>query len=186
MDDQRNCEYSRVPQVQDVLKICKALNDQDVKYVLIGGFAVILHGFVRGTKDIDLLVDVSEENIQKVKRALSVLPDNAISLIRDNEVSQYQVVRIADEVIVDLMAKACGIDYEHAKEGIQWMEIENVKIPVADKKWLIKMKDTIRPHDKTDVDFLRRMIQKENQNIKEKISIIRPWYLKWFKSLKGL
>lgn len=181
MDDSTNREYSRVPQVQDVLKICKSLNDQDVKYVLIGGFAVILHGFVRGTKDIDLLVDVSEENIQKVKNALSVLPDNAISLIKNNEISQYQVVRIADEVIVDLMAKACGIDYEQAKAGIQWMTIESVRIPVASKEWLIRMKDTIRPHDKTDINFLRQMIEKENQGTKDTSPVkASPWYLKWF------
>ncbi len=59
------------------------------------------------------------------------------------------------------MAKACGIDYEQAKEGIVWMEIEGVKIPVASKEWLIRMKDTIRPSDKMDVNFLRRLIEKE-------------------------
>lgn len=163
MDDQGNREYSRTPEIQDVLNLCKSLNDQGVKYVLVGGFAVILHGFVRGTKDIDLLVDDSRENIQKLKKAMAVLPDNAVSQIEDDEVSKYQVVRVCDEVVVDLMAKACGIDYEQAKEGIVWMEIEGVKIPVAGKDWLIRMKDTIRPSDKMDVNFLRYLIDLENK-----------------------
>lgn len=176
MDDPQNREYSRTPQVQDVLGICRALNDQGVRYVLIGGFAVILHGFVRGTKDIDFLVDPSEANISKVKKALAVLPDNAVSLIADDDVSRYQVVRVADEVVVDLMAKACGINYERAKEGIVWMEIEGVKIPVADKEWLIRMKNTIRPSDQMDVGFLRKKIEEERKALnpqRKELSFLR-------------
>ena len=58
---------------------------------------MILHGFVRATKDIDLLVDASAENVQRLKRAMATLPDNAIALIADDEVEKYQVLRIADE-----------------------------------------------------------------------------------------
>jgi len=54
VDDQDDREYSRAPELEDLLALCKALNAEGVRYVLIGGFAVILHGFVRGTKDIDL------------------------------------------------------------------------------------------------------------------------------------
>lgn len=161
MDDQRNGEYSRTPEIQDLVALCKSLNDQGVKYILIGGFAVILHGFARGTKDIDLLVDPSEENVRKLKKAMSILPDNAISQIADDEVKEYQVVRIADEVVVDLMAKACGIDFQKAQAGIEWMDVEGVKIPVANKEWLIKMKETIRPSDKMDTNFLKQLIQAE-------------------------
>lgn len=164
MDDRSDREYSRTPELQDVLKLCKSLNDQGVRYILIGGFAVILHGFVRGTKDIDLLVDSSRENVQKLKRAMAVLPDNAIAQIEDHEVQNYQVVRICDEVVVDLMAKACGIDYEQAKIGIVWMEVDGVRIPVAGKDWLIRMKDTIRPSDKMDVNFLRLLVEKEKKS----------------------
>ncbi|HEX6159430.1 MAG TPA: type II toxin-antitoxin system prevent-host-death family antitoxin [Thermoanaerobaculia bacterium] len=80
MDDQDNREYSRAPELEDLLTLCKALNAEGVRYVLIGGFAVILHGFVRATKDIDLLIDASSENVQRLKRAMAVLPDNAIAL----------------------------------------------------------------------------------------------------------
>ena len=91
MDDQDDREYSRAPELEDLLALCKALNAEHVRYVLIGGFAVILHGFVRATKDIDLLIDASIENIQRLKRAMAFLPDNAISLIADDEVEKYQV-----------------------------------------------------------------------------------------------
>lgn len=47
----------RAPELEDLVELCRRLNEADARYLLIGGFAVILHGFVRGTKDIDLLVD---------------------------------------------------------------------------------------------------------------------------------
>lgn len=80
MDDQNDREYSRAPELEDLLTLCQALNAERVRYVLIGGFAVILHGFVRATKDIDLLVGASADNIQRLKRAMAVLPDNAVAL----------------------------------------------------------------------------------------------------------
>ena len=158
MDDQDDREYSRAPELEDLLRLCKALNAEGVRYVLIGGFAVILHGFVRATKDIDLLVEVSPDNIQRLKRAMAVLPDNAIALMADDEIEKYKVVRIADEVVIDLMKSACGIDYSRAASAIDTKIIDGVSIPVARKELLIETKQTVRPSDAADVQFLRLRI----------------------------
>jgi hypothetical protein len=163
VDDQDDRGYSRAPELEDLLALCKALNAEGVRYVLIGGFAMILHGFVRGTKDIDLLVDASPDNIQRLKRAMSVLPDNAIALIEDDEVERYQVVRVADEIVVDLMKMACGIDYRRAADGgIETKLVNDVPIPVARKELLIETKQTVRPSDAADVHFLRLRIAAES------------------------
>ena len=162
MDDQDDREYSRAPELEDLLRLCKALNAEGVRYVLIGGFAVILHGFVRATKDIDLLIDASFENVQRLKRAMAVLPDNAIALIADDEVERYQVVRIADEIVVDLLKAACGVDYARAAEGgIEIKTVDGVPIAVARKELLIETKQTVRPSDASDVQFLRLRIAAE-------------------------
>jgi hypothetical protein len=50
VDDQDDREYSRAPELEDLLTLCEALNAEGVRYVLIGGFAVILHVFVRATR----------------------------------------------------------------------------------------------------------------------------------------
>lgn len=163
MDDKKNSGYTRAPKVEDLVSLCRSLNEVDAKYILIGGFAVVLHGYVRGTKDIDLLVDASKENISKIKRALASLPDNAIAELKDDEVEKYQVVRVADEIVVDLMAKACGIDYEMASKMIEYVEIDGVEIPIATKELLIKMKDTFRPTDKVDVNFLKYRVEEEKK-----------------------
>jgi len=161
MDDKNDGKYARAPTVDDLIFLCKRLNEEGVSYILIGGFAVILHGFTRGTKDIDLLVDSDIENIRKIKRAMALLPDNAIADIMDDDIANYQVVRVADEFVVDLMERACGISYKDAERDIEWMTIEGVKIPIASKRLLIKMKDTLRPADLMDKGFLKRLIEGE-------------------------
>jgi hypothetical protein len=155
---------SRAPELEDLLELCRRLNAAGARYLLIGGFAVILHGYVRGTKDIDLLVDASPLNVRRIRSALSYLEDNAAAEVEDDEVGRYAVVRIADEIVVDLMAKACGIDFERAVEegGVESVEVEGVLIPIATKEMLIRMKDTIRPSDAADVEYLRLRIAEES------------------------
>jgi Nucleotidyl transferase of unknown function (DUF2204) len=167
MDDAADRGYSRAPELEDLVAICRSLNREGVRYLLIGGFAVILHGLVRTTKDIDLLIDPSEENIRRLKKALGTLPDNAVALVADDDVGKYRVVRVADEVVVDLMAEACGISYEEAfAAGVERRQIADVTIPIAKKEVLLRTKDTFRNSDKSDVRFLRGLIEEER--LKEK------------------
>jgi len=157
-------EYSRAPELEDLVELCRRLNAAGVEYVLIGGFAVILHGFVRGTKDIDLLVDASPANVERIRRALSYLEDNAVAEVADDEISRYAVVRVADEIVIDLMARACGIDFEQATRegGIQTLYVEGTPVPVATKEMLIRMKDTVRPSDAADVEYLKLRLSEGN------------------------
>ena len=73
--------------------------------------AMALHGFNRGTEDIDLLVDKVASNITLLKKVPFILPDNAASEVLDTDIAEYDVVWVADEVEVDLMWSACGIDF---------------------------------------------------------------------------
>ena len=66
MDDEPDRAYSRAPELQDLVDLCRALGEEGVRYLLIGGFAVVLHGFVRTTKDIDLLVDPADDNVAAI------------------------------------------------------------------------------------------------------------------------
>jgi hypothetical protein len=72
-------------------------------------------------------------------------------------------VRIADEIVVDLLKNACGVDYSRAaRGGIEIKVIGGVEIPVGTKELLIDTKQTVRPSDATDVHFLRLRIAAEN------------------------
>lgn len=119
---------------------------------------MVLHGFNRGTEDIDLLVDKVGANIALLKKALSILPDNAVREVLDNDVEEYGVVRVADEVVVDLMGSACGIDFKSAESQIEWHELEGVKIPFASAELMLKTKQTLREKDEIDRVYLRRIL----------------------------
>lgn len=159
MDAGENREYSRQPRPEDLTKICAALNREGARYILIGGFAVIARGLERPTKDIDFLIDASIENVEKIKRALAVLPDNAVREVKSDEVERYDVIRIADEVVVDLMSKACGVTWEDAARDSEVLELNGVEIPIAGIETLIRTKQTVRPHDAADREYLERLLR---------------------------
>ncbi len=60
---------------KELVKLCASLNREGVKYVIIGGCAIVLHGYFRTTNDIDLLVDSSPKNINRLKKALLIFMD---------------------------------------------------------------------------------------------------------------
>jgi hypothetical protein len=160
VDDGEDREYSRQPRPEDLTKICAALNREGARYILIGGFAVIAHGLERPTKDIDLLIDPSVDNVERIKRALAVLPDNAVREVKPDEVERYDVIRVADEVVVDLMAKACGVTWEDAARDSEVLELDGVEIPIAGIETLIRTKRTVRAHDAADREYLERLLRK--------------------------
>ena len=95
----------------DLRQVCQELNRCGARYVAVGGFAIIHHGFLRFTDDIDLLVETTPENEARVLEALLILPDRAARELKPGEINQYGVVRVGDEVLVDLMKSGCGVDY---------------------------------------------------------------------------
>jgi hypothetical protein len=160
VDDQNDrAEYSREPTLEDLIQLCKRLNEAGAKYVVIGGFAVILNGFTRTTGDVDLLVDSSPENVARIKEALLYLPDQAVREIEPEEVAQYQVVRVADEIIVDLVHKACEVIYDHTRGHIAHYIVDEVRIPFLTPALLLKTKMTLRPKDAEDRFFLEQLLQ---------------------------
>ncbi len=158
MDDADEGAYAREPQLEDLVGLAAALNVHGVRYLLIGGFAVIAHGGARTTKDIDLLIDPAPDNIARVRRALQILEDKAVDDVGDDDLTRYSVVRVADEIVVNLMARACGVDYADASRDSEIIELGGVPIPVASARTLIRTKNTVRPSDAADRQFLQVLI----------------------------
>ena len=152
---------SRPPTVTDLLTVCRSLNAQGANYMVVGGFAVNQHGFTRATMDIDVLIDDSPENQLRAKKALEVLPDKAVLELGEDDLRNYVVVRICDEVVVDLMTLACGISYREGESEIQVFTIDGVPIPFASAKLLLRTKQTFREKDAEDRMFLEAKIARE-------------------------
>lgn len=127
---------ARPPLLEDLVSLCRNLNREGARYVVIGGMAVIQAGFGRATNDIDLLIDTSPDNQDRVRRALMALPDQAIRDMAADDLEKYAIVRVADEIVVDLMRSAGGIAYAEARSLVVPVEIEGVLIPFASPRLL--------------------------------------------------
>ena len=148
---------SRPPVEADLAHLCRELNLREANYVVIGGFAIIAAGLPRTTGDVDLIVAADLENEAKVFSALSTLPDNAVRELQPGELQLYNVIRVGDEILVDLMRSAGGIDYAEAAKDVVVREVDGVPIPFASPRLLWRMKAvTHRAKDAGDLVFLRQ------------------------------
>jgi len=118
-------------------------------------------GLVRATEDIDLLIEGSRENQERVRSALEILPDKAVREILPDDLENYLVVRVADEIVVDLMLKACGVAYDEAKAGIVIRTLDDVPIPFASAKLMLRLKQTHREKDILDRQFLEQKLREQ-------------------------
>ncbi|MFN0157704.1 MAG: nucleotidyl transferase AbiEii/AbiGii toxin family protein [Bacteroidota bacterium] len=164
MDDQNadKAPESRPPSTDDLVFLCRKLNEAGARYIVIGGMAILHAGFSRATEDIDLLLDDSNENLGRVRKALMHLPDQAITDLKEGELQQYQVVRIADEFVVDLMLKACGVNFKEAEPQIEFTKLDGVRIPFASPELLWRLKQSMREKDKLDRIFLSELLRKNS------------------------
>lgn len=159
--DDGQAPQARPPGVEDLIDLCRRLNEEGARYIVIGGMAIIQAGFVRATEDIDLLVDTAPDNFERVRRALMALPDQAVREMADSDLERYVVVRVADEIVVDLMKAACGIDYAEASSMVEWVTLEGVRIPFAGARLLWRTKQTLRDKDRLDLAFLAQVLNRD-------------------------
>lgn len=154
----------RTPEEDDLAKLCASLNAQGARYLVVGGLAMNQQGFLRATEDIDLLLEKSRDNQERVLKALEVLPDKAVCEVNANDLDEYIVVRVADEIVVDLMLSACGVTYTEAVGEIETKSIQGVPIPFASARLLLRMKQTYRDKDIPDRLFLEKKLRTESRN----------------------
>lgn len=147
------------------LEILKALRQEKVEYILIGGFAVIIYGMPRVTQDLDIFVKMVPENIDKLKKALKVVfDDDSIDEINMDDLNSYSVIRYGtpDGFYVDILGRLGEFAvYEDLEYEI--ITVEGIQVRVAKIETLFWLKkDTLRPEDKRDAAFLSSLIQRKN------------------------
>jgi hypothetical protein len=149
-------ETTRPPEGSDLVRLCAELNRLEAKYIIIGGLAMNELGLVRVTEDIDLLIEPSIENQELIRQALRILPERAIDeLGPEEDLRDWVVVRVNDEITVDLMTSACGVTYSDANDDVTLRSISGVEIPFANRALMIRLKQGNREKDRIDLEYLR-------------------------------
>ena len=143
--------------------VCRLLNEARVRYVVVGGAAVVLHGVVRATKDIDILIEATPENAARALDALSNLTFGVAKELDAESVARAHVTVVGDVPSVDIFTLAWNVRYADAAPKSLRVEVDGVEIPLADIETLIRSKQTDRLLDRADVEALRRLGQLRNR-----------------------
>jgi hypothetical protein len=140
-----------------LLRVCLLLNKYGAQYLVVGARACWLHGYVRATLDVDILIPEDLENHARIIAALSELEDHAAAELTPQDLVENVVVKIADEVEVDVSTRAWKVSYADAVGTALRTIIEGVEVPYVDLQTLIQSKSTEREQDKVDVQRLRSL-----------------------------
>jgi hypothetical protein len=135
-----------------LLKLFARLQDEGVQYILVGGHAVRLNGFLRSTEDVDILLPSSLENGARVIRALDFL-SSATELRPEwfaGGTAEPENIRVADDLLIDLLFAANGETYDSLQKHVRSLTVEGVEIRTLDIEGLLKTKTNYRDKDLID------------------------------------
>lgn len=143
---------------EDFRDFISALNLKEVRYMLVGGFSVILHGYSRTTGDMDIWVERSAENYQKIKEAFAEFGMPVFDMTEDNflhhknwDVFTFGVPPSAIDVMINLK----GLDFDVAFGNSVLFHDEDLVIRTIHKDDLTKAKKAAgRPKDMDDLQNL--------------------------------
>ncbi len=137
-----------------VLRVCRLLNRHRVRYLLAGGVAANLHGSVRATRDVDILVPRDRANMARLVRALSELPYRVAADLDPAELARKPITIVGDDPRVDVLTVAWTVTFDAAFPNRQLRRIAGVRVPYLSRADLIRSKRTGRPSDQADIDTL--------------------------------
>ncbi len=120
--------------------VYSSLRKHKVKYVTIGGIAAILHGVPRATFDLDILIEATPENAQRLLDALLDAGLGTASLTTAEEVLAHEITIFRDRVSVDVQTKTPGITFSEVWERRQVMKYGRTSFDVLSKEDLIASK----------------------------------------------
>jgi hypothetical protein len=152
---------ARPASVADLKLLLQALSENNVDYLLIGGYALYALGYQRGTVDIDIVLRPTFEQGEKVKNALLLLPDGVAKDIDPSWFIEGDNIRVADAFVVDLLFNACGESYDSLLPFAVTIDFEGVPLRTVNLEGLLRTKQSSRDKDRMDRLILERALQQK-------------------------
>lgn len=142
---------------RDFKEFIQSLNDNRVRYLVIGGYAVALHGYPRYTKDIDIWIEMTPQNAARVVRALEQFGFASLNLRAEDFLVPEQVIQLGyPPARIDLITTPPGVDFETCYASRVEVIIEDVKVNFIDLENLKKNKQASgRLQDLADLENLQ-------------------------------
>lgn len=143
---------------EDYKEISQILLNNEVKFLVVGAYAMGAYGYPRATGDFDIWVEASPENSEKIYKSLSEFGAPLSDITEKTFVEKRIIFQIGVAPRrIDIITHIDGVIFEEAYKTKEVIEIENLRIPFISKENLIKNKEsTGREKDRLDADYLRK------------------------------
>jgi len=138
------------------------LNKHNVKYVMVGGWAVIFEGYSRTTGDIDFLIEISEENAEKILKVLEDFWGSSIGFAKEDFMKEDEVIMMGRAPFrIDILTSISGITFNEVYKSSKIYYDGNLEIRCIGIEGLIKNKKASgRLKDLADAEKLEKILKK--------------------------
>lgn len=146
---------------RDFKEFIVSLNDNKVRYLVVGGYAVALHGHPRHTKDLDVWVENSRSNAQRLVKALSQFGMDSLGLTENDFLLPDQVVQLGyPPNRIDILLSASGVDFNECYEKRVQVKLDQVMVNFIDLEHLKRNKKAAgRLQDLADLENLENILR---------------------------
>ncbi len=153
---------------EEVFNLLRSLQQNNVSYILIGGFAANLHGYQRYTGDIDIWINDSVENRKCLRKALQQADMGDYSIMETMQfVPGWTDFKLNNGMQLDILTTMKGLEsfsFDECMSIATLAEIDGIKVPVLHINHLIENKKVVnRPKDQIDVIELEKIKQLRKQ-----------------------
>ena len=141
---------------KDFKEFVELLNKNRVKYLVVDGYAVALHGYPRYTKDLDVWIELTPENASNILKALAQFGFGSLDLKQDDFLEADQIIQLGyPPNRIDIMTSLKGLTFKDCFNSRVQVEIEGVQINFIDIDSLKKNKQASgRLQDLADLENL--------------------------------
>jgi acylphosphatase len=152
----------------EMMRVLQALETEGVRYVLIGAAAMGVHGLVRATEDLDIVIQATADNVERLRRAFRSAYDgdpNIDEIATEDLLGDYPAVRYfppSGDLYFDILTRLGEMaDYDSVEKEVK--SVSGIKVVVATPRALYRLKkNTIRPLDHEDAVALRARFRLED------------------------
>ncbi len=144
---------------EDYRDMLQILFENEVRFLLIGAYAMAVHGYPRATADFDIWIEATPENSRKLYASLGKYGTPRIDISETSFAEEGIIFQIGVAPRrIDILTSIDGVRFQEAYANKTIVEIEGLCIPCLSKDDLIKNKRaTHREKDKLDADYLARL-----------------------------
>ena len=148
---------------KDFLDFISLCNQYSVKYLVIGGYAVSVHGYPRLTKDLDICIQISEGNAEKIIEVINEFGLSSLKLTKEDFMKADFITQLGNEPLrIDILNDLDAISFDDAWKNRKVVTLSDVAINFIGLDELLIIKASAgRKQDIADIDKLKKRNKKE-------------------------